>query len=276
MSEAPAEARHTGSGGRLKCVFSPFSTVMNQAYVPPVDSLAGVVNSDSQRLAARMAQDVFGGVFRLLATPEAGAEAQLAELGQRCRNWAKAGGGESAQALRLALLVAGLDQWGLAYSQAFGLNAIPPLSALLGSLRTGLEAAAEARFLQYYGQLAAEEACAIDFKIDLRRGIHLALWHAMSASDDDAAAEPLVQALGSQLLVLEQQMPELGWRLVADALASIQAGLLSGDVGEVGQRGTQQLFAALQHALPAERYRLILASSAQAVLAWQQTQRGTA
>ena len=250
---------------------------MSLATPLPEDSLAAFANTDTQRLAARMAQDVFANTFRESAATDMAALAdRMTALEQQCHNWTQAADGDDGRALRLAMLISGLDQWGLAYSQAFGLNAIPPLSALLGSLRTGLEAAAEARFLQYYGQLAAEEACAIDFKIDLRRGIHLALWHAMSACDDDAAAEPLVQALGSQLLVLEQQMPELGWRLVADALASIQAGLLSGDVGEVGQRGTQQLFSALQHALPAERYRLILASSAQAVLAWQQTQRGTA
>lgn len=249
---------------------------MNQASVTPADPLNGTVDSDGQRLAARMAQDIFSGVFRQLATPAANAQVLLDEIGQRCHNWVQAGGDEATRALRLALLVAGLDQWGLAYSQAFGLTAIPALSALLGSLRNRLDPAADARFQQYYAQLAENEAAAIDFKIDLRRAIHLALWHAMSACDNDAGAEPLVQALGNQLLGVEKQMPELGWRLVADALASIQAALLAGDVGEVGQRGTQQLFGALQHALPSERYRLILATSAQAVLAWQQAQRGNA
>ena len=259
---------------RVLPLFPP--QAMNQASTPPIDPLHGTVPPEGQRLAARMAQDIFSGVFRQLAAPATNTQALLDEVGQCCHNWIQAGADEAARALRLALLVAGLDQWGLAYSQAFGQTAIPALSTLLGTLRNRLDPAADARFQQYYAQLAENEAAAIDFKIDLCRAIHLALWHAMSACDNDAGAAPLVQALGSQLLGVDKQMPELGWRLVADALASIQAALLAGDVGDVGQRGTQQLFGALQHALPAERYRLILATSAQAVLAWQQAQRGNA
>ncbi len=121
---------------------------MNQASVTPADPLNGTVDSDGQRLAARMAQDIFSGVFRQLATPAANAQVLLDEIGQRCHNWVQAGGDEATRALRLALLVAGLDQWGLAYSQAFGLTAIPALSALLGSLRNRLKPAADARFQQ--------------------------------------------------------------------------------------------------------------------------------
>ena len=43
--------------------------------------------------------------------------------------------------------------------------------------------------------------------------------------------------------------------------------------GELAQEGTQQLLAALRHALPEERYQTILAHSGQAVVAWQQARR---
>ena len=262
------------SSRRLECApFVVYASPMNQEYLPPADPLASIVAPETQRLAARMSQDIFTGILHRLASPGADDERSLDDIARRCQQWVQAGGDECARSLRLVLLVAGLDQWGLAYSQAFGLNAIPALSGLLGKLRNPLDPVADSRFQRYHAQLEQDEATAIDFKIDLRRGIHLALWHAMSACDDDAAAEPLVRTLGSLLLALEKQMPELGWRLVADALASLQVALLAGDVGEIGQRGTQQLFSALRHALPAERYRLILATSAQAVLAWQQARR---
>ena len=69
-----------------------------------------------------------------------------------------------------------------------------------------------------------------------------------------------------------------GWRLVADALAHIQIGLLSGQApaSPLAQEGTQQLFASLRHALPDARYQAILAHSGQAVVAWQQAARGRA
>jgi hypothetical protein len=96
----------------------------------------------------------------------------------------------------------------------------------------------------------------------------------MAACDDAGEAAAIVQALGSLLLVLNERMPELGWRLLADALASIQMALLAGgNVSALAEDGTQQLFAALRQALPAERYQAILAQSGQAVLAWQQAGR---
>jgi hypothetical protein len=53
-------------------------------------------------------------------------------------------------------------------------------------------------------------------------------------------------------------MPLLGWRLLADALASIQIGLLSDDPAAHGalaqEEATRQLFAALRQALPAAQY----------------------
>ncbi len=249
---------------------------MSTAAPIPADPLADLADADLQRLAARMAQDVFAGVFRLAVAPDGERDAGvLGEVAERCWNWSRAGGDEAARALRLALLVSGLDQWGLAYTQAFQLTAIPPLSALLGGLRTRLDATADARFQQYFATLNACEAAAIDFKIELRRAIHLALWHAMAACETAGQAEAIVRPLGSLMLGLHAQMPELGWRLLADALANIQIALLSAPdgAGALAQEGTQQLFAALRHALPAERYQAILAHSGQAVVAWQQAQR---
>jgi hypothetical protein len=80
------------------------------------------------------------------------------------------------------------------------------------------------------------------------------------------------------MIALDQKMPELGWRLVADALAHIQIGLLSGQApaSPLAQEGTQQLFASLRHALPDARYQAILAHSGQAVVAWQQAARSRA
>ncbi|HEX6736482.1 MAG TPA: hypothetical protein VF096_16875 [Azonexus sp.] len=245
----------------------------------PADPLAALADADLQRLAARMAQDVFAGVFRLAVAPDnAGDAGVLGEVAARCWNWSQAGGDEQARALRLALLISGLDQWGLAYTQAFQLAAIPALSTLIGGLRTRLDAAADARFQQYFATLNDTEAAALDFKIDLRRAIHLALWHAMAACETTEQVEGIVRPLGSLMLGLHAQMPELGWRLLADALASIQISLLADPAGvsSQAQDGTQQLFASLRHALPAERYQAILAHSGQAVLAWQQAQRARA
>ena len=113
-------------------------------------------------------------------------------------------------------------QWIDAYldeAHSFGLTAIHPLTALIGGLRTRLDAREESRFQQYFEQLDAVESDAIDFKVDLRRGIHLALWHAMAASESAEQVEAIVHTLGSLMIALDQKMPELGWRLVADALA---------------------------------------------------------
>lgn len=252
---------------------------MTTAAPIPADQLAALADADTQRLAARIAQDVFAGVFRQTVSAEAPAlDGALAEVGAYCLAWCREGAGDDEKALRLALLISGLDQWGLAYSQTFQLDAIPALSALIGFLRTQLDPRADTLFQQYFAQLDAVEADAIDFKVALRRGIHLALWHAMAACETAEQAEAVVQSLGSLMLVLDRRMPELGWRLLADALANIQVGLLSGKAPAtpLAQDGTQQLFASLRHALPAERYQAILAHSGQAVLAWQQASRSRA
>ena len=241
----------------------------------PADQLATLVAPDTQRLAARMAQDAFTTLFRL--TLDADSEklgAALAEIDIRCRKWCQAGDGADAAALRMALLVSGLDQWGLAYSQAFGLTAIPTLSMLLGALRGSLDSADDARFQRYFERIEQVEGDAVDFKIELRRNIHLALWHAMTACDDSQDAQRILQALGSMMLVLAKRLPLLGWRLLADALASIQIRLLSEtSASSMAQETTQQLFAALRQNLPTEQYQAILAYSGQAVMAWQQSRR---
>lgn len=243
----------------------------------PVDPLAELADAETQRLTARMAQDIFAGIFRQAVSADApSAESTLAGIAERCRNWCRAAGSDEAGALRLAMLIGGLDQWGLAYSQAFRLNAIPALTSLVGALRTQLAARDEALFQAYFAQIDEIESAAIDFKIELRRSLHLALWHAVVACETAGQAEEILQPLGSMMLALDRQMPELGWRLLADALASIQIGLLAADppLSPGAQAWTQQLFASLAHALPRERYQAILAHSGQVVLAWQRSTRG--
>jgi hypothetical protein len=243
---------------------------------PAPDSLAATMPAAEQRQAAHVAQDAFATVFRLTAdTDVAERDIALAEVGQRCHNWCVAGDDAEARTLRRVLLFAGLDQWGLAYSQAFDLAAIPALSALLGSLRTSLDAAEDARFQQVFARLDAVESDAVDFKIELRRNIHLALWHAMTACDDEAEAQRIVRALGSLMLALTRRMPLLGWRLLADTLASIQIRLLGDETpaGRMAEEATQQLFTALRQSLPPEQYQAILAHSGRAVVAWQQARR---
>jgi hypothetical protein len=241
----------------------------------PADQLAALLAPDTQRLAARMAQDAFTTLFRQTVDADNGQlGAVLAELDRRCQEWARNGGSPDASALRMALLIGGLDQWGLAYSQAFGMTAMPALSMLLGALRGSLNSADEARFLQYFERIEQVEGDAVDFKIELRRNIHLALWHAMAACEERPDAQRIMQALGSMMLVLAQRLPLLGWRLLADTLASIQIRLLTDtSASQMAQEHTQQLFAALRQNLPAEHYQAILAYSGQAVLAWQQSRR---
>lgn len=242
------------------------------------DQLAVLAAPDVQRMAARMAQDAFAGIFRLSAGDEDGQLASvLAELESRCSNWSQAGGDDEARALRLALLVSGMDQWGLAYSQSFGLTAIPPLTAFLGSLRIRLDAAADARFQRYFSQLESDETAAIDFKVELRRSIHLALWHAMIACESAEAAQAILQRLGGLMIALLERMPQAGWRLLADALASIQLRLLTDTdaISPMAQDMTLQLFESLRQTLPKKQFQDILTYSGRAVLAWQQSRRPT-
>lgn len=244
----------------------------------PADQLAALASADTQRLAARMAQDVFAGVFRQTAAEAAPDVGRLGEVAAHCFDWCRAAASDEARALRLALLISGLDQWGLAYTQAFELEAMPALTALIGGLRTRLDARDDVLFQRYFARIEAVESDAVDFKVELRRAIHLALWHAMAACETAAQVAAIVQPLGSMMLALDRQMPTLGWRLLADALANIQIALLAdgAPASPLAQDGTQRLFAALRHVLPPERYQVILAYSGQAVVAWQQSLRAGA
>lgn len=247
--------------------------------VLPADPMLALASADIQRQAARMAQDAFARVFRLSLGEDEGARvAGVEALRAALANWARAGADEQAQALRLALLLAGMDQWGLAWSRAFGLVAIPGLSELIGALRTALEPQAEARFLAQFEALSAAEQNAIDFKVELRRAIHLGLWHSSIVSESGDEALRLAGELGSQLLALVREMPVAGWRLVADALAFIQIRCLADGLASegVGQEATQALFASLARELPPAQRDLVMAHAARAVIAWQQASRGSA
>lgn len=219
-----------------------------------------------------MAQDAFTQIFRLtLAGDPAAVELGVANMEPLCRNWARAGVDDDARALRLALLVMGMDQWGLAYSQAFGLTAIPGLTALLGTLRNSLDAAADARFQQQFARIDAAESDAVDFKMELRRQIHLALWHAMIACEVQEESDAILRALGSLMLTLIERMPQLGWRLVADALAHIQIRCLAEGAAATGlaQESNERFFASLRQSLPREQSDAVFAHANQAAIAWQ-------
>ena len=249
---------------------------MTEALPPPTDGLANLAPPEVQRLAARMAQDAFSLIFRLsLERDEAALQAAVAGMQERASNWAHAAPGDDARALRLALLVSGIDQWGLAYAQAFGLTALPGISVLLGGLRNGLDAAAYARFQRLYAAIDQAESDAVDFKMELRRNIHLALWHAMIACEDRDEALVLLGALGGMLVALVARMPALGWRLVADALALIQLRCLADAAAstDLARETTEGLFVALRQALPREVSEPMFAQANQAVIAWQQSRR---
>ncbi|MCF8198618.1 MAG: hypothetical protein K9J42_07625 [Sulfuritalea sp.] len=248
---------------------------IGETFSLPADTLASLVAPGVQRLAARMAQDAFSQIFRLtLESDPLALSTALDEIERRSRNWARAAEGDDARALRLALLVSGIDQWGLAYCQAFGLNAIPGVSTLLGALRNSLDAADDARFQKAFSSIEQAESHAIDFKMELRRNIHLALWHAMIACEREDA-KSIQAALGSLLLALVARMPVLGWRLAADALATIQLRCLTDPENSHGLAPelTQELFEALRRALPRKTFEPMLAHANQAVIDWQQSRR---
>jgi len=244
----------------------------------PADELASVASPDVQKHAARMAQDAFSGVFRLtLGEDEAGRVRGVAALAEAVRNWSNAAADDAACGLRLAMVVLGLDQWGLAYSRAFGLQAIPGLTELVGALRTSLDPREEAHFQLQFDAVDACESNAIDFKIDLRRSIHLALWHAMIACEDRVQAQAILTQLGGMMFALIKLMPDLGWRLVADTIASIQIQCLSNSLATEGlaREMNEALFDALSRELPATERNLAMAHATRSVIAWQQANRAS-
>lgn len=238
----------------------------------PPDNLAALAAPELQRLAARMAQDAFTRLFRLgLEGDDAAVQAAVSGIEQRSRNWVRAAQDDEARDLRLALLVTGIDQWELAWCQAFCLAAIPAVSAL----RNRLGAGEDARFQRQLAAIGEHECAAIDFKMELRRNIHMALWHAMIACDDRDEALSILAALGGMLAALVERMPNLGWRLVADALAHIQLRCLTDGAasGGLARETTEALFAALRQALPRETFEPMLAQANQVVIAWQRSRR---
>lgn len=241
---------------------------INAASAIAADGAVSLVPPATQREAAELTQQIFAQAFRDAATPDKAAPADVHLT--RCRRWVADGSTADARGLRLALLLSGLDQWGLAFSRAFGIAAIPRLTRLISDLRTALTPAQEARLLRQFDRLDRTEGDAIDFKISVRREIHLALWHAMSAGDNMEAVTPILETLGGLLVSLDRQMPTLGWRLVADALAHMQIRLLDPHASALAQSGTQALLEALSRAWPRPHYEEVMALSAQALLAWQQ------
>ena len=242
----------------------------------PPDQLAAIAPQGTQRLAAHMAQDAFATVFRLSLDGEnKSLNDALSRLETASCNWCKAGESSNASALRFALLISGIDQWGLAYSQTFGLNSIPGVTALLGSIRNRFSPEEDYLFQNFFSQIAEIETDAVDFKIELRRSIHLALWHAMAACESRDESRQIMQSLGGLMVALDEKMPRIGWRLLADSLASIQISLLTNaaESSAQAQKSTEELFEALRQALRKEQFQAILAYSGQAVLGWQQSRR---
>jgi len=77
------------------------------------------------------------------------------------------------------------------------------------------------------------------------------------------------------MLALVKAMPQVGWRLVADALAHIQIRCLADGLAAdgIGQEATQALFAALQRELPVEHRDAVMRHATQAAIQWQQARR---
>lgn len=276
MPVLPARFAPAGGCGDNGALCHGFQTMTSSSAVLPADALAGLADADTQRRAALLVQDAFAQVFRLTVDgDDAAAGEGVAQLGNALGNWSAAADDGDGRVLRLALLLSGLDQWGLAYCQAFGLQGLPALSALLGTLRGGLDATDDSRLQRHYASIGAAEGNAIDFKVDVRRAIHLALWHGAVASEERDEALRLAAQLGGMLVALTREMPELGWRLVADALAHIQIQCLAHGLAAEGlaREATEALFAALARELPASCRDEVMATSARVVMSWQQARR---
>ena len=243
----------------------------------PADPFADLAPHEVQVQAARLVHEAFAAALRLPTLGEGKQlEDALARLASHLREWARLATTEAAH-LRMALLLAGLDQWGLAYSQAVGAGALSGLATLLTDLRAGLDLAEEGACQHFLGALHADEAAALEFKIIFRRELHLSLGHALIAAENRAQAEPLLKLLGGLLLALNRAMPTLGWRLIADALASIQIRCLQHGLAASGleQEMTEELFAGLQNDLPEEVRELVNHHSGEAVRAWREARTAT-
>lgn len=238
-----------------------------------IDPLAEQLPREIQIQAARHAQDGFALAFRLsIESPEKARRRAMQEAAERLTAWAQQAGEPAMQPLRGALILNGLDQWGLAYSQIFGAAAMNGLSELISLLRAAPDASATLQALENIGNT---ESSALSFKAELRKAIHLALWHAMIAASEREEALDILKQLGGMMLRLPESMPTLGWIIVANTLADIQIRCLEHSLASTGlaQEMTQSLFGALNQQLPAEQRQKIMPAATQTVMAWQQSNR---
>jgi hypothetical protein len=238
------------------------------------DPLAEQLPRDIQVQAARLAQDGFAHAFRL--TVEATATErpkQIVSAVKKLSDWVNEPADHTQSTLRSAMLLSGLDQWGLAYTQVFGAAAMTGLSELVSGLRASLpdgEVATDA-----IEKINDDQASAFSFKSELRKAIHLALWHSMIEDEDRDSATAILKQLGGMMLRLDDTMPDLGWIIVAHTLADVQIRCLAHQLATTGlaQEMTQELFGALNQQLPADRREKIMAGATQTVIAWQQSTR---
>lgn len=247
------------------------------------DQLQQWVSSPTQKQAARLVQEAFTALFRVSAGLSDGVEAadaakltaDMDKVRTTLQNWCGTGASAQESSVRAALVLSGLDQWGLGYAQVFELQALPAVSQVLADLRTSLDEQQEAKCLQHFANLQQHEWDAIDFKIDLRRGLHLSLWYAAIACEQLEEAERIVLGLSALMAALLKLMPENGWRLVADALAYIQIACLKEGLAAQGvaQQATQQLFTNLSVMMPADRYDMVMRLASEAVLGWDNARR---
>jgi hypothetical protein len=244
-----------------------------------IDPLAAQLPRETQIQAARLAQDGFAHAFRLtLETPAAERQPAIISAVKKLNDWIiernpPGDANDDAQpALRAAMLLSGLDQWGLAYTQVFGAAAMAGLSELVGGLRVSAPDATE--MIQ---RINDDQAAALSFKSELRKAIHLALWHSMIEDAQQESATATLQQLGGMMLRLVESMPDLGWIIVAHTLADIQIRCLAHQLATSGlaQEMTQALFGALNQQLPADQRSKIMAGATQTVIAWQQSTRNT-
>jgi hypothetical protein len=241
------------------------------------DAVAEQLPRDAQIHAARLAQDGFSHAFRLtLEVPAAERQTRIADAAKKLLEWVGETTDPARSSLRLGALLSGLDQWGLAYSQVFGTTAMTGLSELVSRLRAVAQDGAIASGAAIE-RINGEEGCAISFKAELRKAIHLALWHSMIADEDPESAARLLTQLGGMMLALLKTMPNLGWIVIANTLADIQIRCLAHGLASTGlaQEMTQQLFGALNRELPADQREKIMSSATQTVLAWQQSTKNT-
>lgn len=256
------------------------------------DSLLELASREEQQMAARHAQDVFTRILRATLGSDEDSEqpadaAQLlaarrqsvSDAATDLKQWTHGGKAQGeAATLRLALVLMAIDQWGIAYSEAFGQGATVGISELLGLLRNALSPEEEARCQRFFELINQEETNAFDFKVEMRREIHLALWHAMIASEGEEGREQafsILRQLGGMMVALTKAMPEFGWRLLADTLAHIQIRCLAHALAIEGiaQETTQELFAGFSREFAQEERDRIMGHAAQAVMAWQQARR---